>query len=78
MSQQEKPIDLLLKGGRVIDPANKLDGIADVGITGGKIARVAPSIPVEGARNTVDVSGYLVTPGLKDRSWAACTPMRTS
>ncbi len=38
----ENPIfDLLLKGGHVIDPANGLDGLADVGIAAGKVARVA-------------------------------------
>ncbi len=52
----EAPYDLLLKGGHVIDPANRLNRVMDVAIAGGKIARVAPSIdPIE-ARRTVDVS----------------------
>ncbi|MCZ6635368.1 MAG: amidohydrolase/deacetylase family metallohydrolase [bacterium] len=59
-------IDLLLKGGRVIDPENDLDGICDVGIAGGKIARVEENIPEAEAEHTVDVSGLLVTPGLID------------
>ena len=62
----EAPYDLLLKGGHVIDPANRLNRVMDVAIAGGKIARVAPSIdPIE-ARRTVDVSGLYVTPGLVD------------
>jgi dihydroorotase len=66
MSEHERSIDLLLKGGRVIDPANRLDGIADVAISGKKIARVAPSIPAAEARHVVDVTGLIVTPGLID------------
>jgi dihydroorotase len=66
MSEQEKTIDLLLRGGHVIDPANDVDGIADVAIAGGKIARVGPSIPAGEARHVVDVAGHLVTPGLID------------
>jgi dihydroorotase len=58
--------DLLLKGGHVIDPANGVDGKADVGIKGAKIARVAPDILVSAAGEVVDVSGYYVTPGIVD------------
>ena len=59
-------MDLLLKGGRVIDPANKVDGKFDVGIQGGKIAKVAPEIPKSEAKHCIDLSGLLVTPGLID------------
>lgn len=59
-------MDLLLKGGRVIDPANKVDGFFDVGIRDGKIARVAADIPKKDAAHCVDVTGLLVTPGLID------------
>lgn len=58
--------ELLLKGGRVIDPANKLDGLLDVAIRAGKIARVAPEIPAAQADRVVDVRGLIVTPGLID------------
>jgi len=57
--------DLLLRGGRVIDPRNKLDGIADVAIAGKKIAAVGKNLPGQAAKN-IDVSGLLVTPGLID------------
>lgn len=58
--------DLLLKGGRVIDPKNKIDAVMDVAIAGGKIARVAASIPADQARRIADVGGLYVTPGLID------------
>ncbi len=59
-------LDLLIKGGHVIDPKNGLDAIADVGIADGKIARIAPDIPIAAARLVVDASGLIVTPGLVD------------
>jgi dihydroorotase len=57
--------DLILTGGRVIDPASGRDEIADVAFTDGKIAAVGRELP-RGAAKTVDVSGKLVTPGLID------------
>ncbi|MEP7251916.1 MAG: amidohydrolase/deacetylase family metallohydrolase [Ginsengibacter sp.] len=59
-------IDLLLKGGHVIDPKNKIDGQMDVAITGGKISAVAKSISAKDAKKVIDVSGYYVTPGIID------------
>jgi dihydroorotase len=58
--------DLLLKGGRVIDPAAKRDGVADVAVKDGRIAEVAADIPKTSAKETVDVRGRLVLPGLID------------
>src|SRR5260221_9549165 len=58
--------DLLLKGGRVIDPKNNRDGRFDVAIKAGRIAAVEPSIAAATARKVVDVNGMLVTPGLID------------
>ncbi|MBZ5562422.1 MAG: amidohydrolase/deacetylase family metallohydrolase [Acidobacteriia bacterium] len=58
--------DLLLKGGHVIDPANRLDGVMDVAVSGGKIAAVEKSIPAEEAGKVVNVAGLYVTPGLID------------
>jgi len=52
--------DLLLKGGHVIDPANGIDGPADVAIANKKIARVAPNIDASAATRVVDVSGLHV------------------
>ena len=58
--------ELLLKGGTVIDPRNGLNTVRDVAITGGKIAAVAQNIPAGQAKQTVDVTGLYVTPGLVD------------
>jgi dihydroorotase len=58
--------DLLLKGGHVIDPRNKVNMVADVAIRGGKIAAVAPKIDSPKALKTIDVSELYVTPGLID------------
>jgi dihydroorotase len=58
--------DLLLKGGHVIDPANEIDKVMDVAISGGKIAAVAENLPASEAGKVVDVSGLYVTPGLID------------
>lgn len=58
--------DLLLKGGHLIDPKNNISRLMDVAITGGKIAAVAPNIPVTEARRVADAKGLYVTPGLID------------
>lgn len=59
-------IDLLLKGGRVIDPAAGRDGTADVAVAEGRILAVEASIPVTAAREVIDVSGKIVLPGMID------------
>jgi len=64
VSAQE--LDLLLKGGHVIDPKNKINTKMDVGIAAGKIVKVAANIPANTAKKTVDVSGLYVTPGIID------------
>src|SRR5690242_17637961 len=58
--------DLLITGGHVIDPAQKLSGAADVAIRGGTIAAVGPDLSRSSARETLDARGSLVTPGLID------------
>ena len=63
---QSTHYDLLLKGGHVIDPANRIDAVMDVAIAGGKIAAVEKNISSESAGKTVDVTGLYVTPGLID------------
>ena len=57
-------IDLLLKGGHVIDAKNNIDRKMDVAISAGKIFRVAADIPAGTAKKVVDVSGLIVAPGL--------------
>ncbi len=58
--------DLVLRGGRVIDPAQALDGVMDVGVTDGRIGAVAAGLAAESAREVVDVRGQIVLPGLID------------
>lgn len=58
--------DLVLRGGRVIDPAQNLDGIYDVAVKAGRIAAVLPSIAPSSAGESLDVAGKLVLPGLID------------
>ena len=56
---------LLIRGGRVIDPANNIDKIADVMIIDGKIAAVDANIEIS-AQSTFDATGKIVAPGLID------------
>ena len=57
---------LLLKGGHVIDPANGIDRLADVRLSGGRIAAVGPDLPLAGGETVLDVAGYYVMPGIID------------
>ena len=59
-------IDLLLKGGHVIDPKNQINSKMDVAITNGKIYQVAPNISAQKAKTVVDATGLYVVPGLID------------
>ncbi|MBN1972602.1 MAG: dihydroorotase [Sedimentisphaerales bacterium] len=56
--------ELLIKNGRVIDPANDIDKICDVFIADGKIAQVGKV--EKNVQNVIDAQGKLVTPGLID------------
>lgn len=58
--------DLLLKGGKVIDPAGAFAGELDVAIKGGKILRIAPSLAKDNAARVIDARGLLIAPGLVD------------
>jgi dihydroorotase len=62
---QSAKYDLLIRGGRVIDPSVRLDAIRDVAIAGGRIAAVEPAIGGE-AGEILDARGKLVVPGLID------------
>ena len=57
--------DLILKGGRVIDPSLHVNALRDVAITGDRIASVAANIDV-GSADVIDATGKLVVPGLLD------------
>jgi dihydroorotase len=57
--------DLVIRGGRVIDPSIRLDSVIDVAISGGRIAAVDRNISVDATEN-LDARGKLVVPGLID------------
>ena len=63
---QSQTYDLLIAGGRVIDPSQKLSAERDVAVSNGKIARIAPGIPTNQARQVLDAKGKFVTPGWID------------
>jgi dihydroorotase len=58
--------ELLIKNGRVIDPARNIDRVADVAIAAGRISAVQPGIPSADAADVLDARGKIVTPGLVD------------
>lgn len=66
LNGQVPEYNLLIKGGRVIDPRNGIDGIMDVAIADGKVALVAPDIARERAARVADATGLFVVPGLID------------
>jgi len=58
--------DLVITGGRVVDPAQVLDGRFDVAIAGGRIAAVGKDLAARPARRVLKADGALVCPGLID------------
>jgi dihydroorotase len=58
-------VDLILRGGRVIDPSQGLDGVRDIRFSHGKVSAIAKSLPDDGAEIR-NVSGLIVSPGLID------------
>lgn len=62
----QHPFDLLIRGGEVLDPSQSLRARMDIGVRNGVIAAVQPSISPDQARQVIDATGRLVTPGLID------------
>jgi hypothetical protein len=62
----EKPYDLLVNGGKVVDPSQNLDDLRDVAFHQSKIAAVERDIPRARARQELDARGRIVTLGLID------------
>ena len=58
--------DVVLKGGRVLDPAQGIDAALDVGTKHGRIAALAEDLPADDAWLVLDVTDHVVTPGLID------------
>ena len=65
VAAQGRRYDLVIKGGRVVDPSLRLDAVRDVGIAAGRIAAVEPTLDAA-ATGTIDARGKLVVPGLID------------
>jgi dihydroorotase len=61
-----KNYDLLVKGGKVIDPSQDLSASRDIAVRGHTIAKVATDIPEADAQHVIDARGSIVTPGLID------------
>src|SRR2546427_11064976 len=64
--ERHVPIRLLLGGGRVIDPAGSVDGVQDVLVENGKIARVGARLAVPQGAAVIDAAGTWVCPGFID------------
>jgi len=59
-------IDLLLKGGVVVNPAQGINAVLDVAVKDSKVAEIAPEIAEENAEKVIDAAGCIVVPGLID------------
>ena len=59
-------MSLLVRNGRVVDPANGIDGIQDVYVEDGRIVRVGRALPAPAGVEIVDASGQVVCPGFID------------
>jgi dihydroorotase len=60
------PIDTILQGGRVIDPAAGRDGIFDIAVGAGKIIAVEPVLPTINVKSVLNLAGKIVLPGMID------------
>lgn len=59
--------DLVVRGGRVIDPSQDLDAVCDVAILGSRVAAIGQDLAAEGVRHgVIDADGLIVTPGMVD------------
>jgi dihydroorotase len=61
----DRPFDLVLEGGRILDPAAGIDELADLAVRDGRVASIAPGLAPQAA-HVIDIAGKLVTPGLVD------------
>lgn len=57
---------LLLKGAHIIDPKNKINGLADIAVRGDTIVAIAKNLDASRAQQIIDVTGMYITPGLID------------
>lgn len=61
-----RPFDLLLRGGRLLDPKSGIDSVADIAFRDGLVVEMGADLAENPAREIRDVSGKLVVPGLVD------------
>jgi adenine deaminase len=64
--EAQGPYDLLILGGKVVDPSQNIEALQDVAIRAGKIVRLEPNIPATSALQVLSVQGKIVAPGLID------------
>jgi dihydroorotase len=60
------PCDLLIKNGKIFDPLTKQFQKGDITVSNGRVAQIAPDITGGDAKEMIDASGLIVTPGLID------------
>jgi dihydroorotase len=65
-AQATGPLDIVIVGGRVIDPETNLDAIRTVGVRNGRIVSITSGAAVPRARDTVNARGIVVAPGFID------------
>src|SRR5690348_15046098 len=63
-ARPQAPLDVVIVGGRVLDPESGLDAVRNVGVVGGRIAAITAA-PLQG-RDTIDARGLVVAPGFID------------
>lgn len=63
---QAQSYDLLIKNGHIIDPGNNIDGLLDIAVVNGKIAKIGPKISEKSSKKVVDAKGMYVVPGMID------------
>jgi dihydroorotase len=66
MTVRAQAYDLLIKNGHLIDAKNKIDGVMDVAVKDGKIAKVSGNIPAGESKKVIDATGLYVSPGFID------------
>jgi dihydroorotase len=76
LSAHAQQYDLVLRNGQVLDPKNHVAGKLDVAVRDGKIAAIEATIPASAAKQSVDISGLYLTPGLVDIHVHAFTGLR--
>ncbi|HDP81339.1 MAG TPA: amidohydrolase/deacetylase family metallohydrolase, partial [Spirochaetes bacterium] len=55
---------LIIKNGRVLDPASGMDAVKDILVSGGRIVKIETDIPHESGSEIIDAGGCIVLPGL--------------